>query len=198
MDDDIKNSHASTAVLNTKTARPKLPEDGTERLKAYRWAKGQSGNPGGRSRKLPMSDTLRLVLAMPLPDVFRATLEGVIKQTLPKKMTFMEGLAFGEACAPFAPELKNFKVEFLREMREATEGSVARRTAIPGDQLEKATEETVDISDRIMLGLVKVIKRRQELYNLDLPRFDAMQREVAEEVRKEDAAIGESRGKRGN
>jgi hypothetical protein len=131
-----------------------------------------------------VSDTLRLVLAISLPDAFRATLEGAIKQTLPKKMTFLDGLAFGEACAPFAPELQNLKVEFLREMREATEGRSANRLATPGEQLEKSTDETVDISDRITLGLVKVIKRRQELYNLDLPRFEALEREVTDEVKK--------------
>jgi|HubBroStandDraft_6_1064221.scaffolds.fasta_scaffold80891_2 hypothetical protein len=75
MGNDVKNSDASAAVLSTKAARPELPEDGAERLKAYRWKKGQSGNPGGRPRKLPISDTLRLLMMMPLPPALRKKLE---------------------------------------------------------------------------------------------------------------------------
>lgn len=172
------------ALVETKK-KPKHPKDGTERLKPYRWQKGQSGNPSGNPLKLPLSDSLRSVLAMPLPDVFRATLEGVIKRSLPKSMTFAEGLAFGEACAPFAPQLKNFKVDFIREMRVAAEGEGSHRISIPGEQLDSPVgDEAVDISDRVMLGLLRVIKRRQELYNLDLPRFEAMEREARENVRK--------------
>jgi hypothetical protein len=196
MDDDVKNSDASTPVLNTKTARPKLPEDGTERLKAYRRAKGQSGNPGGRPRKLPISDTLRLLMKkMPLPPALRDKLEESIGgQKLPKNTTFAEGLAFGELCAPF---LNGFDVNHTRELREAVEGRGAYRVALPGEEPEVSADSPADCSDRIMLGLLKVVKRRQEMYNMDLPRFDAMQREAAEEMRKEDAAIAESRGHRG-
>ena len=196
MDNDVKHDEASTAVLSTKTARACQRQDGTERLKPYRWRKGQSGNPGGRPRKLPISDTLRLLMTMPLPTALRKKIEQSIGgQKLPKNTTFAEGLAFGELCAPF---LNGFDVNHTRELREAVEGRGAYRVALPGEEPEVSADGPADCSDRVMLGLLKVIKRRQELYQLDLPRFDAMEREAAEEVRKEDVAIAESREHRRN
>jgi hypothetical protein len=109
---------------------------------------------------------------------------------LPKNTTFAEGLAFGELCAPF---LNGFDVNHTRELREAVEGRGAYCVALPGEEPEVSADGPADCSDRVMLGLLKLMKRRQELYQLDLPRFDAMQREAAEEVRKQDAAIAESR-----
>ncbi len=89
------------AVLGTGTALAKPPKDGTERLKPYRWTKGRSGNPGGRPKRLPVTDALRALLEKPLPDTIRAGLEKAMGARLPRSLTMAEGLALDTLLAAF-------------------------------------------------------------------------------------------------
>jgi hypothetical protein len=80
----------------------------------------------------------------------------------------------------------NFKLSVVRETREAAEGRAAPRAYVPCDVIEEeCIKEPESLQDRVLLGMVKMMKRWQELYKLGLPRFEALEREAAEEVRKE-------------
>ena len=91
-----------TAIANTTEVGPHDPARANH-LKRYRWQKGDpSLNPGGRPRKLPVSDRLREILEMPLPTLLHAKLETAIGgQALPKKLTFGDGVAFATVLATF-------------------------------------------------------------------------------------------------
>lgn len=47
-----------------KSNNPNIAEDG----KAYRWKKGQSGNPSGRPKSKTLSDAYRNKLEEPVPN----------------------------------------------------------------------------------------------------------------------------------
>ncbi len=157
----------------------------TAMLKPFRWRKGQSSNSAGRAIKLPMSDILRDVLAMKLPAKFREMIELAINEALPKDLSFMDGLALGSIAAMFSPEeLKGFRADLLRGLREATEGRSNPRKATSVEEVAQVLEEAVNTQDQILLGVLKVMKKRQELYNLESPRFDAVMEEGKKEAEK--------------
>jgi hypothetical protein len=184
---DVEVTAASSQVAAKKT-KEQLKEERTNRVKKYRWTKGQSGNPDGARMKLPMSDTLRLLSQMALPEPFRVQLEDALggKLKLPKDMTFLDGLTFGQLCAPFAPNvLKGFDTVRLKDLREAIEGKSALRISIPGEELLAATgDESVDIRDRIMLSVLNMMKRRSELYDLKVPRMEELESAAIDEMAK--------------
>lgn len=112
-----KTESESATVLSTRTAVIRHPKDGTERLKPYRWAKGRSGNPGGRPRKLPLTEGIFEVLQMPISDDVRGDLEAAVGK-LPKKFTWAEAYSLGHMLAMFG-KLKRFRLDVAREVREA-------------------------------------------------------------------------------
>ncbi|SRR6266581_1017483 len=57
---------------------------------AFRFRPGKSGNPGGRPRRLPVTERYAETLEMQLPPVQRRQVEQDIRMKLPKKYTFGE------------------------------------------------------------------------------------------------------------
>lgn len=148
-------------------------------LKNFQWKKGQSGNPAGGNRKLLISDNMREVMELPLPDVARAKLEAAIDRKLPKKFTFVDGICLGEALESIGIHV-GFKLDIARDIREAIEGRAAQRVELVEES--KPVQEG-DLSDQIIVGMFDVARRRRELFNLKLPSVDEFDRESAESTK---------------
>lgn len=187
MDEQGNTTTVESAANSGRTAgsgKGQDRESRTKRLEKYRWRPGQSGNPTGRPKKLPVSEMMVEVMDLPLPKRLRGILQDAIDAELPKNMTFSMGVAFGLACSLFCPELNNFRVDVVHELRIATEGREHFRIFTPSELAEAVIDAPTDLRDRVMLGIVKMMKERKELYGLELPKFAEMESKVIEDIRK--------------
>jgi hypothetical protein len=56
--------------------------DGTERLKKHRWAKGQSGNPNGRPKKLPKLEKILAHLLGEMDENGESELKNILQNMI--------------------------------------------------------------------------------------------------------------------
>ncbi len=167
-------------------SNPNLVEAG----KPYRWKKGQSGNPTGRPSRLPISDRLRVVLEMRLPEPIRRKLETAIGQPLPKNLTFGDGYAL----AMFLETLgtpTGFRVDIAREIREAVEGKATQR-------IEMAPEEPMsqgEIKRGLWQYLIELAIDRSTNFNMALPAITALADEAGVDlgIKREEKSEGGSK-----
>jgi hypothetical protein len=103
-----------------------------ENLKPFQ--PGQSGNPGGRPRKRPISGRYAELAETELPEALRKEL------SLPKGATYGDAIAMGLVRAAIKGE-----TGAAREVREAIEGKATQRIEIAdttrADAFEKMTED---------------------------------------------------------
>jgi hypothetical protein len=87
----------------------------------FRFAPGQSGNPGGRPRRKPISDRYEFIAEIRLPEAERKRLKLPIGATYADAITFQQFLIAmkGDTTA-------------IREIREAIEGKATIRVAEEG------------------------------------------------------------------
>jgi len=182
---DESNDSPARLLDQPETAMTKAPGR-ADHLQKYQWQKGQqSPNPKGRppDDSLPISNRLRSVLKLRLPPgELRNEIEAVAGR-LPKKTTLGDAAAVMMVFSGMG-KFPDFRLEVMREVREATEGRSNPRTVTPGEEVAQVLEEAVNTQDRILLGVLKVMNRRKELYNLDTPRFDALMEEGKKEAEK--------------
>lgn len=93
----------------------------------YRFKPGQSGNPGGRPKKLPISERYAAVAEAGLPDDLR------------RQMKLRKGATWGDALAisQFRAAIKG-RTDAAREIREAVEGKASLRLELAGQDGESA------------------------------------------------------------
>lgn len=101
------------------------------------WPKGVSGNPGGRPKKLPVSEAYRKLL--------EARSNGG-KITLPEDATNADVMAVGQFLAAF-----NGSANSAREMREAVEGRSPLRLAVNSSDVNNAEllVKIVDVTESL-------------------------------------------------
>ncbi len=102
-----------------------MNNENLEKGAPYRFKPGQSGNPGGRPKKRPISDRYAELAELELPEEER------IKYGLP------EGATYGDALAivRFNAALEG-KPDAAREIREAIEGKTGQRgEETPGEEI---------------------------------------------------------------
>jgi hypothetical protein len=163
------------------------PRGRADHLRDHRWQKGQaSPNPKGRppDDSLPISNRLRSVLKLRLPSgELRDEIEKVAGK-LPKKATLGDAAAVMMIFSGMG-KFPNFRLEVMREVREATEGRSTPRAFVPGAMVEEGpAAEPENTEDLVLLGVLKMMKKRKELYNLESPRFDALMEEGKKEAAK--------------
>src|SRR5271156_3164991 len=103
-----------------------MPENSTrntkgEHLKPFHWKPGQSGNPGGRPKKKPISDRYEYIAEIKLPEDVRALLK------LAPGSTYADAAALQQ----FRSAIKG-DTSAIREIREAIEGKATQ--TIVGDE----------------------------------------------------------------
>jgi Family of unknown function (DUF5681) len=114
-----------------RTGEKQVNDENLEKGLTTRFKTGQSGNPGGRPRKRPISDRLREMAEVLLPEEKR------IKFGLPEGATYGDGLAeklYDSALAG--------KTDAIREIRDAIEGKAGPRVEGP-DFRDQPTEFAV-------------------------------------------------------
>lgn len=98
-------------------------KDQTRGIKPYEWKPGQSGNPGGRPRKKPISDRYEMLAEILLEEDVRLMLK------MPKGSTYGDAAALQQFRAAIKGE-----TSAIKEIREAIEGKSTIRIADVGDE----------------------------------------------------------------
>jgi hypothetical protein len=112
-----------------------------------RFRPGQSGNPGGRPRKRPISERYAVMVETQLPkDVCR-------KLNLPEGATYGDALAMGQVNAAMRGD-----TSAAREIREAVEGKVTARHEISGPD-----------GGPVKMNHEDMIRKIREIYGLNYP-----------------------------
>ncbi|HEY6329808.1 MAG TPA: DUF5681 domain-containing protein [Blastocatellia bacterium] len=93
-----------------------MNNENLEKGAPHRFKPGQSGNPGGRPKKRPISDCYAAIAEVKVPDIDR------IKFGLPEGITYGHMLAIAVFNAALAG-----KLNAAREIREAIEGKTGQR-----------------------------------------------------------------------
>ena len=105
-------------------------------LTAPRWKPGESGNPGGRPKKRPVTDEYFQILGEPLPESLRKQINSLFKtELLQKGATFARAGALRRAL----DSLLEGGWSASKEMREATEGKAPMRMEIIGTEKKVIT-----------------------------------------------------------
>ena len=113
----------------------------TPEMETRKWKPGESGNPAGRPRKRPISDSYLAMTEQELPEELRDSLR------LKKGATYRDAIALGQ----IRSAIKG-KTEAAREIREAIEGKVTQRISLTdseGDDLPAAGDGAGEFAQRI-------------------------------------------------
>lgn len=175
-----------TSLLNQgKTGLSDGIERRIEAGRATRWRPGQkSPNPSGRPKEdpTPISNAYRRVLKSKIPKgTMRTELEKHLGK-LPAKATFLDALATAGVFGVFG--MGNFKVNVARELREAIEGREAPREFEPRGTIEEGetADGPIDNREHILLGFLRVIKKRAEIYGIEDPALKELEKEAEKEA----------------
>jgi hypothetical protein len=103
-------------MARLRTGGKQVMNTNLEKGAPYRFKPGQSGNPGGRPKKRPISDRYAELAEVLIPEKDR------IKHGLPKGATYGQMLAVAVFNAALAGE-----INAAREIREAVEGKTGQR-----------------------------------------------------------------------
>jgi hypothetical protein len=88
------------------------------------WKPGQSGNPGGRPKKLPVTDYLREQLERPIPEAMREKLPPIFVEIYGPEATFGQMVAFKLIASSAKGD-----VFALKELLDRVEGKVTQKLA---------------------------------------------------------------------
>ena len=100
----------------------------SEILAAHAFKPGQSGNPGGRPKKLPITDYLKEQLAAPIPESMRAKLPPVFVEVYGPDASFGQMLAF-----KLIQQAARGDMQAASMILERTEGRVTQKIAGEGN-----------------------------------------------------------------
>ena len=136
---------------------------------AFRFRPGQSGNPGGRPKKDPVSRRYAEMLETRLPQIQRRQLEQEIGMKLTKNFSIGDAIAL-KTCIGAMNSPKT-----AREVREATEGTAAQRIFVPEPPVQRDPDE---LRRHIFGKLVETSYKRHKLYNMEMPELEKMAAEA--------------------
>ena len=97
-------------------------------LVAHQFQPGQSGNPGGRPKKLPITEYLKAQLELPVPEAMMNQLSPAFADLYGASGTFGEALAF-----QLVAKAATGDVAAMREVLDRTEGKVGHKMATGGE-----------------------------------------------------------------
>jgi Family of unknown function (DUF5681) len=122
------------------------------------WKPGESGNPGGRPRKRPISQRYEEIVEVPLSERER------------KRLGLWQGATWGDAIAlSQARAAVNGRTDAAREIREAIEGKATQRVEMAGKEETPANVSIVpDSRTRVIDCLYR--RLRADLGGPEVPR----------------------------
>lgn len=110
-------------AAENSTETGKLPK----RLEAFKFKPGESGNPGGRPKKLAVTEYIKEQLERPIPEAMRAKLPALFVELYGSQATFGEMLAFKMVQMSAKGDMFAMK-----ELLERVEGKVTQKSELTG------------------------------------------------------------------
>jgi hypothetical protein len=104
--------------------------ENAKNLAPHQFRPGQSGNPGGRPKKLPITDYIIEQLEKPIPAATRAKLPPIFTEVYGDKATFGEMLAF-----KVIAQAAKGNMTAMNTVMDRVEGKVRQNVALTGDGL---------------------------------------------------------------
>jgi hypothetical protein len=98
-----------------------------ENLTHPRWKKGESGNPGGRPKRLPITDEYRNLADQPLPEKLRARIQKKFGVKLSEDATWSSTVSLRLFLQAIGEKPERGAARSAKEIREATEGKALQR-----------------------------------------------------------------------
>ena len=106
----------------------KTPKQIPPAMEANKWKPGQSGNPSGRPKKLPITDRYATVAELPVPDNLLAALK-LSEAEKPAIKTYGDALALSQ----FRAGIKG-KTDAAREIADRVEGRSRQAVEVSGPE----------------------------------------------------------------
>jgi hypothetical protein len=132
-DDSQLGADASTENTGQNTRRGKV-----ENLTP--WQPGQSGNPGGRPRKLPITDYIIGQLEKPIPAAMKAKLPAAFTEVYGDDASFGEMLAF-----KVIDQAAKGDIRAMNTVMERAEGKVKQSVSLSGEDDNEAVIRVVHV-----------------------------------------------------
>jgi len=123
-------------------------------MEAKKWKPGQSGNPSGRPKRLPITDRYGVIAELPAPDYLLAALR--LSEAEKREIkTYGDALALSQ----FRAGIKG-KTEPAREIADRLEGRARQPVEVSGPEggpldVQFMTDEQLDARIRELLALVE-------------------------------------------
>jgi len=123
-------------------------------MEAKKWKPGQSGNPSGRPKRLPITDRYGVIAELPAPDYLLAALR--LSEAEKREIkTYGDALALSQ----FRAGIKG-KTEPAREIADRLEGRARQAVEVSGPEggpldVQFMTDEQLDARIRELLALVE-------------------------------------------
>jgi hypothetical protein len=157
---------------------------------ASRFRPGRSGNPGGRPRKLVISERYLETSEKKLPKEIRLQIEGKLKIKLPKGITFGDALSQVTWMSALGCFELGRGLMATKEIREAIEGKATQRTWV----LQPLVQQDGDELRKHILGkLVEISYKRHKLYNMPMPGLEKMASDAGVSVEEFEEAMDDKK-----
>lgn len=108
-----------------------------DKIKPYRFQPGQSGNPGGRPKKLLLTDAYRDILERPAVEVLSPELMGKVNAA--EDATVAEVIALQMAMAAIGGDVKA-----ASQIGDRTEGKPAQTVTVRQDEFSGKSDEELE------------------------------------------------------
>lgn len=106
------------------------PKGNPQYLTAPRFKKGQSGNPGGKPKKRPITDEYANLADQPLPEKLRQQLQTKLGVKLAPGTTFSQSVAIRRYLEAMGYKMETGGTKAAKEIRESMEGKAPQRIEI--------------------------------------------------------------------
>jgi len=128
-------------------------------MEAKKWKPGQSGNPSGRPKRLPITDRYGVIAELPAPDYLLAALR--LSEAEKREIkTYGDALALSQ----FRAGIKG-KTEPAREIADRLEGRARQPVEVSGPEggpldVQFMTDEQLDARISNLLAIVEKEKKK--------------------------------------
>ena len=128
-------------------------------MEAKKWKPGQSGNPSGRPKRLPITDRYGVIAELPAPDYLLAALR--LSEAEKREIkTYGDALALSQ----FRAGIKG-KTEPAREIADRLEGRARQPVEVSGPEggpldVQFMTDEQLDARISDLLAIVEKEKKK--------------------------------------
>lgn len=137
-----------------------INEERKQQIAQYRWKKGEgSPNPGGRFKRQPISDELRVLLDTPVPPIIRrrfAMLRGAARLVIEEGQTFGEVISLRLLLKAMHGELSAIKL-----IADRTEGKAVASVHVVSARVDMEMESEMSTAYSRLVEMFKTDEPKQ-------------------------------------